>query len=266
VSSPFDNKLSSPQLPQPCRLIFLRSVRKDYFRIVTKISDLLSYSRIEVLKKVLTEKVIQKKSLQVPPSQGHMPPLEEASFTSLSSIILAEDVASAATYCAKYYKERLIGRGAYGEAWLVRQTKDPNAQCYIATILNLPAMTARKKQDAYSEIKCLASCHHPNIIRYVEDYDDGEVLLIIMEFAESGDLDKNIKQRAAEKRSFQEIEVLLMFLQLCLALDHIHRGRMMHRDIKTANVMLTSSGLVKIADFGFSRQYEDTVSGALGNT
>eukprot|EP00760_Papus_ankaliazontas_P031836 PhM_4_TR5491/c0_g1_i1/m.1020/K08857/NEK1_4_5; NIMA (never in mitosis gene a)-related kinase 1/4/5 len=199
-------------------------------------------------------------------NNGAMHPASSASASSVATFLCdAADNTNAPT--AKYVKTKLVGRGAFGEAWLVKeQGSNASQEPFISKILNLPSMTTRQKQYAYSEIKCLASCHHPNIIRYVEDFDDGEVLCIIMEFADSGDLDKHIKQRAADRSPFQEVEVLLMFLQLCLAMDHIHKGRMMHRDVKTANIMLSSSGLLKIADFGFSRKYDDTVSGALGHT
>eukprot|EP00455_Lapot_gusevi_P056337 TRINITY_DN9339_c0_g1_i2.p1 TRINITY_DN9339_c0_g1~~TRINITY_DN9339_c0_g1_i2.p1 ORF type:complete len:405 (-),score=117.51 TRINITY_DN9339_c0_g1_i2:201-1328(-) len=128
-------------------------------------------------------------------------------------------------------------------------------------------MSARDKQYAYSEIKCLASCNHPNIIQYVEDHEENDQLLIVMEFADSGDLDRQIKARAADNfRYFQEHEALFLFLQLCLSLDHIHNHKMLHRDIKGANILLTSTGLIKLGDFGFSHQYDDTVSGVVANT
>jgi serine/threonine protein kinase len=92
------------------------------------------------------------------------------------------------------------------------------------------------------------------------------MLLIVMEYADGGDLYKQIKARQPGLKYFKEHEVLFIFLQLCLALDHIHGKRMMHRDLKTANVLLTCTGLVKLGDFGFSRQYDNSLSQPVGTT
>lgn len=165
----------------------------------------------------------------------------------------------------KYTKRKLIGTGSYGEAWLVERNSDQ--AIFVAKAMDLGKMSARDKQYAYSEIKCLANCDHPNIVKYVEDAEENDVLHIVMEFADSGDLDRQIKARAADNmRYFQEHEVLFLFLQCCLSLEHIHRHKMLHRDIKGANILLTSNGLTKLGDFGFSHQYEDTVSGGVAST
>eukprot|EP00758_Cryptobia_borreli_P009815 Tbor_TRINITY_DN5514_c3_g6::TRINITY_DN5514_c3_g6_i1::g.13379::m.13379/K08857/NEK1_4_5; NIMA (never in mitosis gene a)-related kinase 1/4/5 len=165
----------------------------------------------------------------------------------------------------KYYKRKLIGTGSYGEAWLAERVSD--SAIFVAKVMDLGKMSARDKQYAYSEIKCLANCNHPNIIQYVEDHEENDQLLIVMEFADSGDLDRQLKARAADHlRYFQENEAFFLFLQMCLAMDHIHRHKMLHRDIKGANILLTSTGLIKLGDFGFSHQYDDTVSGVVANT
>eukprot|EP00796_Vickermania_ingenoplastis_P003396 gene3396-biopygen2123 len=162
-------------------------------------------------------------------------------------------------------KEKLIGTGSYGEAWLVERPSDGGV--FVAKSMDLGKMTPKDKSYAYSEIKCLASCNHPNIIQYIEDHEENDHLLIVMEFADSGDLDRQIKNRAADSfRYFQEHEALFLFLQLCLSVDHIHSHSMLHRDIKGANILLTSTGLIKLGDFGFSHQYDDTVSGVVANT
>lgn len=165
----------------------------------------------------------------------------------------------------KYVKRKLIGIGSYGEAWLVERPTDGGM--FVAKSMDLGKMTPRDKSYAYSEIKCLASCNHPNIIQFIEDHEENEHLLIVMEFADSGDLDRQIKSRESDScRYFQEHEALFLFLQLCLSVDHIHSHSMLHRDIKGANVLLTSTGLIKLGDFGFSHQYDDTVSGVVANT
>lgn len=172
---------------------------------------------------------------------------------------------SSAETPSKYVKLKLIGSGSYGEVWLARRVED--GRVFVAKIMDLGKMTPRDKSYAYSEIKCLASCNHPNIIQYIEDHEENEHLLIVMEFADSGDLDRQIKSRASNNnRYFQEHEALFLFLQLCLSVDHIHSHSMLHRDIKGANILLTSTGLIKLGDFGFSHQYDDTVSGVVANT
>ncbi|EPY30957.1 protein kinase [Strigomonas culicis] len=76
-----------------------------------------------------------------------------------------------------------------------------------------------------------------------------------------------IKQRAKDEYMyFEEHEVGYTFVQLAMAVDHIHRRRMLHRDIKGANVMLMTSGVIKLGDFGFSRMYEKTVSDRVAST
>eukprot|EP00662_Eupelagonemidae_sp_cell21_P045889 gene45889-2963_t len=96
---------------------------------------------------------------------------------------------------AKYIKKKKIGKGSYGEAWLC-EPSDGGPVC-VTKIMALPKMSNRDIQYAYSEIKCLSLVKHPNIIRYYEDKEDGDDLLITMEFADGGDLDRQIKQRAA---------------------------------------------------------------------
>ena len=109
---------------------------------------------------------------------------------------------------AKYFKKKKIGRGSYGEAWLVEASSDSTV-C-VAKVMELPKMSNRDVQYAYSEIKCLSLVRHPNVIRYYEDKEEGDCLLIIMEFADGGDLDRQVKQRAANNfKYFQEHEVCL---------------------------------------------------------
>eukprot|EP00672_Neobodo_designis_P026344 CAMPEP_0174837800 /NCGR_PEP_ID=MMETSP1114-20130205/6989_1 /TAXON_ID=312471 /ORGANISM="Neobodo designis, Strain CCAP 1951/1" /LENGTH=220 /DNA_ID=CAMNT_0016071881 /DNA_START=63 /DNA_END=721 /DNA_ORIENTATION=+ len=164
-----------------------------------------------------------------------------------------------------YEKVKVLGSGSFGQAWLVRRKKD--AKLLVAKLLDLSQMSAKDQKYVEAEIQCLASCHHFAIVRYEEDFSADPKMLIVMEFADAGDLNMQIKARAAEGfRYFEEHEVGYTFVQLCMALDHVHRNKMLHRDIKGANVLLMSSGLVKLGDFGFSQQYEDTVSGAVAGT
>ncbi|KPI82419.1 putative serine/threonine-protein kinase, partial [Leptomonas seymouri] len=132
--------------------------------------------------------------------------------------------------------------------------------------MDLEHMSEKDRGFATNEVKCLSRCNHPHIVRCVDSVEKSGRLLIVMEYADGGDLYKQIKARVASMKYFREHEVAFIFLQLCLALDHIHSNKMMHRDLKTANILLTTTGLVKLGDFGFSRQYEDSLSNAVGST
>ncbi|KEG06396.1 putative serine/threonine-protein kinase a, putative,protein kinase [Trypanosoma grayi] len=164
----------------------------------------------------------------------------------------------------KYVKKKLLGQGSFGSAWRVEETE--TGGIYAAKVMDTNSMSAKDRGFVTNEVKCLSRCSNANIIRHRISYERGGMLLIIMEYADGGDLYKQIKARQQSMRYFKEHEVLFIFLQLCLALDHIHMNKMMHRDLKTANVLLTTTGLVKLGDFGFSRQYEDSLSNPVGST
>jgi len=164
---------------------------------------------------------------------------------------------------AKYQKVKMVGKGSFGSASLVKRASDK--QLLIAKEMALSNMSSRDLQYVKAEIECLAACNHFAIVGFNESVAVDDKMIIIMEFADAGDLNMQIKDRAKNSpqdnlRYFEEHEVGYTFVQLCLAVEHIHKKRMLHRDIKGANVMLMSNGLVKLGDFGFSHKYQDTVS------
>jgi serine/threonine protein kinase len=177
------------------------------------------------------------------------------------------DVQPGAT-AAKYSCIKVVGSGVSGTAFLFNRSED--GKKLIAKVTNLSNMTDKKKMYARTEILCLARCHHFAIIGHHEDHvsPDGSHLLLVMELADAGDLNRQIKARgkAQPVTYFKEHEVAFLFLQIVMAVDYIHRNRMIHRDIKSANIFLMSCGITKLGDFGFSQLYEDTVSSAVAGT
>eukprot|EP00758_Cryptobia_borreli_P007878 Tbor_TRINITY_DN5337_c2_g2::TRINITY_DN5337_c2_g2_i1::g.4211::m.4211/K08857/NEK1_4_5; NIMA (never in mitosis gene a)-related kinase 1/4/5 len=165
----------------------------------------------------------------------------------------------------KYEKIRVIGSGSFGEAWLVKRVSD--GILLVAKRMDLSHMSQKDQKYIEAEMQCLAVCDHFAVIKHEEDFTEDDHILIIMEFADAGDMNMQIKARAADNFwYFEEHEVGYTFVQLAMAVDHIHRRRMLHRDIKGANVLLMTSGLIKLGDFGFSQQYEHTVSGEVATT
>ena len=103
-------------------------------------------------------------------------------------------VGEAGTPC-RFIKKKQLGKGSFGEAWLVRASA--TSDMCVAKVMNLWRMSDRDRAYAYGEIQCLSHVHHPNVVRYYESVEKDGKLLIIMEFADGGDLDALIKRRAA---------------------------------------------------------------------
>lgn len=71
-----------------------------------------------------------------------------------------------------------------------------------------------------------------------------------MDYCDGGDLYTKINQKKQANELFTEDQILDWFVQLALAIKHVHDRKILHRDIKTQNIFLTSKGDVKLGDFG----------------
>jgi len=108
--------------------------------------------------------------------------------------------------------------------------------------------------------------HHPNIVLFRETYLSKKGLkVIVMEFAEGEDFEQIIynRQVAADARKkplefFKEADIMSWFTQILLGLKHVHDKKILHRDIKTANIMMCKNGIVKLSDFGISKKLKET--------
>ena len=125
--------------------------------------------------------------------------------------------------------------------------------------------TEKEKDQSMNEVNILASCNHVNIVRYAGAYIvqknlASERILIIMEFADAGDLAMLIKRQKEQVRQlFKESDVLSWLVQIAFALQYIHKKHILHRDLKTQNIFLTSQNLIKIGDFGISKSLNHTL-------
>lgn len=83
-------------------------------------------------------------------------------------------------------------------------------------------------------------------------------LCILMDYADGGDMYNKIAAQKKAGKLFDENQVVDWFLQIALAIKHIHSKRILHRDLKTQNIFLTSQGDIKIGDFGIARVLQHT--------
>lgn len=78
-----------------------------------------------------------------------------------------------------------------------------------------------------------------------------------MNYADAGDLSQKIK--STKGNQFSENQILNWFTQICLAIKHVHDIKIVHRDLKTQNIFLTSDGSIKLGDFGVAKPLKMTL-------
>ena len=162
-----------------------------------------------------------------------------------------------------YKQIKLLGEGSYGKAYLVTCSSD-NSLAVIKT-MSLDAMTEEAKNEVIKEAKILEKLDHCNIVKFIEVFRSNKPfpsLNIVMEYADGGDLNKAIKEQQKVKKFFSEEKILNWFCQICLAVKHIHEKKILHRDLKSGNIFLTSQGQVKIGDFGIAKSLSSTLEKA----
>ncbi|KAM4739512.1 serine/threonine-protein kinase Nek1 isoform 2-T2 [Anableps anableps] len=155
----------------------------------------------------------------------------------------------------KYEKVKQIGEGSFGKAILVKSTED--GRQYVIKEIGISGMSSKERQESRREVAVLANMSHPNIVQYKESFEEGGCLYIVMDYCEGGDLFKKINSQKGVL--FPEEQILDWFVQICLALKHVHGRKILHRDIKSQNIFLTKEGTVQLGDFGIARVLNSTV-------
>ncbi len=120
--------------------------------------------------------------------------------------------------------------------------------------INIQSTTHSTLKAAEQEARFLSTLQHPNIVRYIDCFQSWDSHLnIVMNYCEGGDLNTKINQKKSDGQMFEEAKIIEWCIQICMALEHLHEHHVLHRDLKTKNIFLTKSEVVKLGDFGISR-------------
>uniref|UniRef100_A0A6T7PT39 non-specific serine/threonine protein kinase n=1 Tax=Hanusia phi TaxID=3032 RepID=A0A6T7PT39_9CRYP len=149
----------------------------------------------------------------------------------------------------------LLGEGSFGKTYRMRGTMD--GQIYAVKMVNVKKAEKNGVQlDALKrEVHMLMRLNSPHIIRYYTCYmfKKAKYFCIVMEIAEGGTLGDLIEDTRGTVSRIGEERIRSLSSQLAKALAHIHSRRMLHRDIKPHNILLTQDGSeAKITDFGLA--------------
>ena len=156
-----------------------------------------------------------------------------------------------------YRIEKALGRGGMGEVYLARHVK---LKIFRAIKILLPSVA--EKDHIYAErfmneARLAIDMRHQNIINVMDaNYDDKYgVYYIVMEYVDGASIRKIIKA----KGRFDEQTALKIVLKVAEALLAAEKMKIVHRDIKPDNIMMTSDGEVKLADLGIAKSNSENV-------
>ena len=135
--------------------------------------------------------------------------------------------------------ERVIGKGSFGSVFLVKRKLDQ--KLYALKSVFLDKLNKKEQENSVNEVRLLASVSHPNVISYKESFFDekNNSLNIIMEYADNGDLHTEINKKKKELDKFEEKIIWLYSIQMIEGLKALHDKKIMHRDLKSANIFLS---------------------------
>ena len=149
-----------------------------------------------------------------------------------------------------------IGSGSYGTVKLgvYRKTK----QKIAIKIIQKSKLKPEELDLVINEIDVLKFCKHPNVINFLDHFENSEYIFIIMEYIKYGDLSDYLYKKRKYDIPLSEERAADISYQIADGLYYLHRFGILHRDLKLENIMISNQGKdqkfeIKILDFGLSK-------------
>ncbi|XP_054847463.1 myosin-IIIa [Eublepharis macularius] len=152
-----------------------------------------------------------------------------------------------------------IGKGTYGKVFKVFNKK--NGSKAAVKILDPVHDIDEEIEAEYNILKALSD--HPNVVKfyglyYKKDVKDGDQLWLVLELCNGGSVTDLVKGFLKRGERMSELLVAYILHEALMGLQHLHKNKTIHRDIKGNNILLTTEGGVKLVDFGVSAQLTST--------
>ncbi|KAL7616435.1 hypothetical protein Lser_V15G03262 [Lactuca serriola] len=154
-----------------------------------------------------------------------------------------------------FSQQRCIGGGGFGAVYK-GQLSDRWNNLTVA-IKRLSKDSHQGEREFRNELEMISKFHHENIISFIGYCDEGEEMIIVYKYAINGSLDHHL-QDPSKMRCITWIQRLRICLGAARGLSYLHSGlgehnRVIHRDVKSSNILLDDNLVAKVCDFGLSK-------------
>ena len=174
-------------------------------------------------------------------------------YLELNSSIVEEKIIKATgdIQIRRYYKGRVLGSGTSSKCYELSCLENKNI--FAAKVIPKNCLDKSiEKQGIINEIKIQKELHHPKIVAFKHYFEDTENIYILLEICQNQTLYELLKRR----KRLTEIEVQYYAYQIIQALKYLHFQRVIHRNLKLANLFLTDKMELKVGDFGLATKLE----------
>uniref|UniRef100_A0A8C7XZY2 non-specific serine/threonine protein kinase n=1 Tax=Oryzias sinensis TaxID=183150 RepID=A0A8C7XZY2_9TELE len=145
-----------------------------------------------------------------------------------------------------------LGDGAFGKVFKAQNKQNGT----LAAAKVIDTKSEDELEDYMVEIDILASCDHPHIVKLLDAFYFEAKLWILIEFCAGGAVDAIMLEL---ERPLTEPQIRVVCKQTLEALVYLHERKIIHRDLKAGNILLSLDGEVKLADFGVSAKNTKTL-------
>ncbi len=129
---------------------------------------------------------------------------------------------------------------------------------YALKVVDKQFIRQNEKYDIImNERDIMINLKHPSIVKLESAFQTLNHLIFVMEYCPGGDLFTHLKK----SKYIKEDAARLYFIQICLALSHLHHNKIVYRDLKPENILLDINGNIKLTDFGLSKKLESDETG-----
>ena len=143
---------------------------------------------------------------------------------------------------------KLLGKGSFGKVLLV-QKKDTKI-LYAMKILKKKFIEEKNQTNhTKTERLILEKMNNPFIVQLHFAFQSAEKLFLVMDFMQGGEMFFHLKKAS----KFDEIKTKFFAAEIVLALDYLHKKKIIYRDLKPENILLDPEGHIKLTDFGLSK-------------